>query len=766
MCHSLVREGRNFRPVACLPKTLLCAAVLLTAGVTSAPAECVNLSEFAHQAGWWEEKDHEPLAVVVRGTYAYVTARARAGGSSADFLFTYDLSDPATPERVDAAALPDPGIDLAVVGSRVYALCYRYMDGGGWTRIVEFDATDPARPVEIGEYSPFAPGDQGRAIASSPSRLYVVGRTNGSATFLQALDPSVPGVLPTIGYGEVTTPFTSVADLAVREPFVYTAIGTARLQIWDIGTLPSLVPPNEIQLPFTVETFALTGNHLLAGGGELAVLDVSVPAIPLLRGTVPSLGPIRRLAASGDTVVVASNLDIWDTKLELVSIAEPSAPAQLMRWSAPGAIHDLGWGLTGAVACTGQWSVEIPSGVRVLDFRVAEGAPLELVLTPPGQALDLDLAGTFLAVALGSPGVRIYDATTPLTPTFRAQRLLSGPALAVDLVDSILLVAQGDAGFAVMDAGVSSLPLRASIGGFSAVDIVGQGNLAVVAGGDDIRLYDLTNPTQPVLRSTIPFSATHLALEGSRLLARGGLTQAREYAIADPDHPQLLRNWSAGPDVRQMVWGADGVYYSVASGMQWFALHDPLNPSNWPTPLEWPPAPARAAARDGDLLVIGLKDLGYAAYAVTDPRAPRWIGGSSVSLDVRAVAIGPGAIYLAAGQAGVFIGPRPCTPSTSGVEGTVAGGVPASVQVVPNPAVGAFRISYDLPRSGWVEVRLYDCGGRERARFDLGPQRRGRQSVQLDLNDLLGAHVPRGNYFVVVRSEGGEARGQFAIVER
>jgi hypothetical protein len=91
----------------------------------------------------------------------------------------------------------------------------------------------------------------------------------------------------------------------------------------------------------------------------------------------------------------------------------------------------------------------------------------------------------------------------------------------------------------------------------------------------------------------------------------------------------------------------------------------------------------------------------------------------------------------------------------SSTEGRAPAREPVRINVFPNPASGRATVVWRSPRSGTVEVSLFDVLGRRVHRWAAA----GEDRVELDLSDLPGGH-----YLVLVRVEGsviGTAR--FAI---
>jgi len=82
------------------------------------------------------------------------------------------------------------------------------------------------------------------------------------------------------------------------------------------------------------------------------------------------------------------------------------------------------------------------------------------------------------------------------------------------------------------------------------------------------------------------------------------------------------------------------------------------------------------------------------------------------------------------------------------VEPDIATPGPYDLRLWPNPAVGASHISYALPRSGRVRLRIYGSDGRLIRSLVDGRQEAGSHALDWDGTDRAGRPLPEGVYFV------------------
>ncbi len=82
----------------------------------------------------------------------------------------------------------------------------------------------------------------------------------------------------------------------------------------------------------------------------------------------------------------------------------------------------------------------------------------------------------------------------------------------------------------------------------------------------------------------------------------------------------------------------------------------------------------------------------------------------------------------------------------------------------PNPARGAVRLPFELPRAAHVRMEVFDLGGRHvRTLFD-GVQQAGQTELIWDLLDVAGVPVRAGVYLVRATIEGRSLRQRLAVV--
>jgi hypothetical protein len=157
---------------------------------------------------------------------------------------------------------------------------------------------------------------------------------------------------------------------------------------------------------------AAQGNYAYVGEGpRLAVLDISDPTAPVKVGeTSPLSGVIQDIAAAGDYVYAAGGYSYY-AGLHIINVADPSAPATVGFYDAPGS-RDV------AVAGNYGYVANGSEVLRVVDVSIPT-TPTEVGFykQTSTSASRVDVAGGYAYVAAGDEGLRIVDVSTPSDPT-------------------------------------------------------------------------------------------------------------------------------------------------------------------------------------------------------------------------------------------------------------------------------------------------------------------------------------------------------------
>ncbi|MFQ5459520.1 MAG: LVIVD repeat-containing protein, partial [Anaerolineae bacterium] len=177
-------------------------------------------------------------------------------------------------------------------------------------------------------------------------------------------------------------------------------------------------------------------------------------------------------------------------------------------------------------------------GERLVVLDVADDGPRVLGVMPAeaDDVMAVAVAGTRGYLAAGTAGLRVVDVADPARPMSLGR--WPGEAHAVALAGATAFVL-GD-GLHVLDvSGPTPREVASLEAGGLALAVAGD-ILAVAAGAEGVRFYDVATRGRPVLISTFPTpkGALDVALGDGRALVAAGLGGLRLLDIVDPRRPE------------------------------------------------------------------------------------------------------------------------------------------------------------------------------------------------------------------------------------
>ena len=96
---------------------------------------------------------------------------------------------------------------------------------------------------------------------------------------------------------------------------------------------------------------------------------------------------------------------------------------------------------------------------------------------------------------------------------------------------------------------------------------------------------------------------------------------------------------------------------------------------------------------------------------------------------------------------------------TLGVPGETTSAPLTLSAAAPNPSRGEAALTFTLPSSGPVDLRLFDVSGREVVTLTSGPHAAGLHTVRWDGREARGEMAPAGVYFArLATASGGVSR--------
>lgn len=364
--------------------------------------------------------------------------------------------------------------------------------------------------------SSIAPGAAGNARTSSLSRIANLEGSVNAVAVSGALAYAVAGhSLLVIDISNPTQP-SKLATLALQGGDIYNLqIAAERAYLTSIDGVLRIVDIHDPQRPMLLSTYDLglaqlqvVGDlaYAIVQGGRLGVFDVGNPLdVRQVSSYVPAAAFFATdLQVAGGLAFVAS----YDSGFQIIDLRDLSRPHLL------GRLFDryfTGISLNGNRAYLAR---QTDGGQTYLDvIDVSQPAkPKRLASLPTRPLRDLQAAGS-LVYGLGDNGLYIIDVSKPAAPRqIGVHALDSYPALyaqlsALAIVDKLVYVAAGDNGLQIIDAANPALPtLRGryvTIGATNDVQVIG--NLAYVAAGSYMRIFNVGDPAHPILLGSYAF---------------------------------------------------------------------------------------------------------------------------------------------------------------------------------------------------------------------------------------------------------------------
>lgn len=264
-----------------------------------------------------------------------------------------------------------------------------------------------------------------------------------------------------------------------------------------------------VDLPATPFALALQGDLVFAalGASGLWIVDVSNPAVPVVRGSIDTPGSATDVAIAGGYAYVADGAP----GLQVVDVSNPASPALVGTADTPGTCTDL------AVQGTFVYVADGPSGVWVADVSnpfapTSVGNVAIPGSLPPAGARDIAAHGSY-AYAVSSSALHVIDVSNPGTPVIVGAT--GGPCsgcVGVAAQDDLVYVLGGADGrrFQVVDVQLRSSPVVLSdvlLPGAAGTEVAIVPSRAFVVRGTTLLAYEIDDPASTQiagLRDLVP----------------------------------------------------------------------------------------------------------------------------------------------------------------------------------------------------------------------------------------------------------------------
>jgi uncharacterized repeat protein (TIGR02543 family) len=351
-------------------------------------------------------------------------------------------------------------------------------------------------------------GRQYAAVADDDAGLQIVDVTTATAPALR-------------GYYNTGDEALGVAVFGTN---AYVANGNSGVMVFDISNpiqpkpLGSLVTGYSDKL--AVQASSGSVFVYVSAGGALAVVDVSTPSNPVLRGQTSAITTRREphsLAVSGNRAFLA---DAYDN-LQPIDITNPNNPTPLGSVSNPA---------PSAITITnGRLYTSGPSGIII--YSLVSGSLTQIGYLYSNlliQGNNMVIVGGFALCASGQNGLAIFDVSTPSNPIYRGLLgATDGTYFCAAINGKDAYVVCND--LKVLDVSDPANPIlesqyEPSLSGGPSEYVQIVSNRAYFLSGGQIKILDVSDPSHPVLLGTnytIPFSTLGFYVTGNSIVAGG-----------------------------------------------------------------------------------------------------------------------------------------------------------------------------------------------------------------------------------------------------
>jgi hypothetical protein len=475
-----------------------------------------------------------------------------------------------------------------------------------------FDISDPA---SITTLTTFSLNDNARGKAFHDGFVYYSFNQPNELSVISVQDPANPQLMGTIPAPSSHAHMAFAGNYAYFSGnHVYNNTGNV-LYIYDISSPATPVLVNTFDMGTPILDLQATPGHLFIRSGDILTYDLTDPTSPALVSTLISSEYFSGMCVVDDLVYLSENAD----RLLVADYTDPATPMTLGSLEIAGSPSSIFVQGTRAFVRDGSNSfrtIDISDPTNPINLGSTIGQFLLNYIAPNSDRLVL---AEYQKISILDTASTIGpDPTQTLTPT-------GGMARKATIVGNRCFLAAGDAGLQVYDITQPYAPilLSSQTTTGSAFDIEIQSNYAFVSHGDGFDVFDLSNPDNPALITTVTdTSAVHIATDGN-LLATSTLEPGfiALYDITDPANPTLLSIHSGPEYPGELIIRGNIIY--CAGGYSSLVTIDATDPTN-PITADIYDAPGYAEFTTeielvGDIAIINSDDSQLYSIDISDP---------------------------------------------------------------------------------------------------------------------------------------------------
>jgi hypothetical protein len=226
------------------------------------------------------------------------------------------------PAPLTFSLLPDGNVaDIEVLGSTAWIARTEY------GALVSVDLSDPGHPTVLGA-EPVAVMDETYHVEVSGNLAFVTWIQWGGPAGVRLFDISDPA--DPVDVGNFTRPGNWAFDMAARGSLLYISFPYTTVGVLDVGNPSSPVLIGQVPVANPYE-LALDGDLLyVSTDGQPQIIDVSDPTQPAFLAVLPTTSPGTRVEAAGGLAYVSTN-----TGLQIFDVTDPSQPTPVGSLATP-----------------------------------------------------------------------------------------------------------------------------------------------------------------------------------------------------------------------------------------------------------------------------------------------------------------------------------------------------------------------------------------------------------------------------------------------
>jgi hypothetical protein len=241
--------------------------------------------------------------------------------------------------------------------------------------------------------------------------------------------------------------------------------------------------------------------------------------------------------------------------LTLFDISNPASPKREGQFE----FADKVWGFS--IVGSLIYVADDLAGLAILDISDPSKPRLRGTLKTRGQAKGIVVLGTKALVVDHMEGLALIDVSDAAKPAPAGSLFLDGYARDVALSGSIAYAVDSPTGFYAVDLSkFGALDFTGSLQSANGQTVAVAGNIACVPGRGGLQVFDVSNPSAPVLAATFktPGTPLRVTIRGKRAYVADGREGIQLVDLSDPSKPVIIGTYKTASAARDVAVG-DGL---------------------------------------------------------------------------------------------------------------------------------------------------------------------------------------------------------------